>query len=77
MLRLSHTALAKTTTGYIVNLIASDAQKLDFVSFYYSLSLHSYLVRFLSLALSLEFELETLSENGYLEEESLVLHIPC
>jgi len=34
VLRLSHTAMAKTTTGYIVNLIASDAQKLDFACFF-------------------------------------------
>jgi len=37
VLRLSHTAMAKTTTGYIVNLIASDAQKLDFACFFSSL----------------------------------------
>eukprot|EP00794_Sanderia_malayensis_P020176 gene20176-22151_t len=34
VLTLSNAALAKTTTGYIVNLVSSDAQKMDFAAYF-------------------------------------------
>ena len=36
-LRLSHAALAETTTGQIVNLATSDVQRLELVNFYIAL----------------------------------------